>query len=472
MSKNSEGKLNERKIFTRDRKFILLASTLASFVTPFMGSAVNLALPDLARDFKLSSITLGWTVTAYLLATAVFLVPFGKLADLLGRKRIFVAGIIIFSAGTFLSGLAFSGVSLIVFRVIQGLGGAMIFSTSIALLVSHFPLENRGQVLGINTAATYTGLSLGPVVGGFLVQYFGWRSIFFFSLIPGLLALYMVIRAFKQVATQGEGDLSGFDFKGSLLYGLALISFMLGFSRVSEAYGQVMTAAGIVLLIVFFLFENRQARPVLETSLFRKNRAFAFSNLAALINYSSTHAVGYMMSLYLQYIHGLPPRIAGLILVAQPVVQAVFSPAAGRASDRVEPRILASAGMGLTVAGLVALSFLGAATPLVWIVLGLVFLGAGFGLFSSPNTNAVMSSVDNKNYGVASATLATMRIIGQMFSLGLTMMIISLVMGNVRISPEHYPLFLKSLRLTLIVFAALNFLGIFASLARKNRDTL
>lgn len=210
-----------------------------------------------------------------------------------------------------------------------------------------------------------------------------------------------------------------------------------------------------------------------ETGLFRKNRVFAFSSLAALINYSSTFAVGYLLSLYLQYIYGFPPRTAGLILIAQPVVQAICSPITGKASDRIEPRLLASAGMGLTVMGLAALSFINPHTQLTLIVLGLVFLGTGFGLFSSPNTNAVMGSVDSKNYGVASATLATMRIVGQMFSLGVTMMIISVVMGNVRIMPENYPLFMKSLRLSFMVFAGLNFLGIFASLARgKTGDAL
>ncbi|MBC7349004.1 MAG: MFS transporter [Candidatus Aminicenantes bacterium] len=456
----------------RQQKFILLASTLASFLTPFMGSATNLALPAVARAFELSAVTLGWTVTAYLLTTAIFLVPVGRLADTVGRRKIFVTGISVFLAGTLFSGLAFSGGSLIVFRLIQGVGGAMIFATSIALLTSHFPPGNRGRVLGINTAATYTGLSLGPVLGGLLVHYFGWRSIFFFSLVPGLLALYLVTRAYRPVPSPQEKSLAGFDVKGSAIYGLGLVCFMLGFSRWPAAYGFGLAGAGIALLVLFVFFEGRQPQPVLDTALFRKNRTFAFSNLAALINYSSTFAVSYLLSLYLQYIHGFSPRTAGLVLVAQPAVQALCSPAAGRASDRVEPRILASAGMGLTVVGLVALSFLNLETPLLWVVLGLVFLGTGFGLFSSPNTNAIMGSVEPKNYGVASATLATMRMVGQMFSLGLTMMIISVVMGNVRIVPGNYPLFVKSLRLTLTVFAGLNFLGIFASLARKNRDTL
>jgi len=457
---------------TAERKFILLASTLTSFLTPFMGSSINVALPDIARTFKLSAVTLGWTVTAYLLTTAVFLVPAGKLADLIGRRKIFITGILTFLTGTLLSGLAFSGASLIVFRLIQGLGGAMIFSTGLALLTSYFPSENRGQVLGISTAATYTGLSLGPVVGGFLVQQFGWRSVFLVALVPGIAAFFFVSRAYKDDTRKSPGATSGFDLIGSAIYGTDLVCFMLGFSKLPEAFGFILVAAGLTFLLLFFFFESHQVNPVFEIGLFRKNRVFAFSSLAALINYSSTFAAGYLLSLYLQYLHGLSARKAGLILVTQPLIQAIASPVTGKASDRIEPGILASTGMGITVVGLVILSFISPQTQLSWIVIGLVFLGIGFGLFSTPNTNAIMGSVDSINYGVASATLATMRIVGQMLSLGLTMMIISVVMGNVRIVPENYPLFLKSLRLSFAVFAGLNFLGIFASLARKKKGTL
>ncbi|MGB9837106.1 MAG: MFS transporter [Candidatus Saccharicenans sp.] len=456
----------------RTRKFILIASTLASFLTPFTGAALNLALPAVAREFNLSSITLGWTVTAYLLTTAVFLLPVGRLADLLGRKKIFIAGLITFILGSLLSGLSFSGISLIVFRLVQGLGGAMIFATSVALLTSAFPAEKRGQVLGINTAAVYTGLSLGPVAGGFLVQQFGWRSVFFTALIVGLAALVLVSRAFEDDDRAGNGGREKFDWAGTLLYGSGLVSFMVGFSRLPASYAFCLAAAGAVLLVIFFFFESKRPAPVFNTSLFRHNRVFAFSNLAALINYSSTSAVAYLLSLYLQYIHGLSPRTAGLVLIAQPVFQALISPVSGKASDRIDPRLLASGGMEITVVGLLSLVFIRADTGLTWIILALIFLGVGFGLFSSPNTNSIMGSVSPRHYGVASATLATMRMVGQMFSLGLTMMIMSVVMGNVKITPENFPLFLQSLRLTFVVFAFLNFLGIFASLARgKKGDT-
>ncbi|MGB9893533.1 MAG: MFS transporter [Candidatus Saccharicenans sp.] len=456
----------------RTRKFILIASTLASFLTPFIGAALNLALPDIAKAFNLSSITLGWTVTSYLLTTAVFLLPMGKLADLIGRKRIFIIGLVTFLLGSLLSGLSFSGLSLIAFRLVQGLGGAMIFATSVALLTSAFPPEKRGYVLGLNTAAVYTGLSLGPVAGGFLVQQLGWRSIFWVTMVIGLLALVLVSRAFEDDAQPRPQAREKFDWLGTALYASGLVSFMLGFSRLPAPYAICLSVTGAILLVVFFFLESQRPTPVFNTSLFRHNRAFAFSNLAALINYSSTSAVAYLLSLYLQYIHHLTPRTAGLVLIAQPVCQALVSPVSGKASDRIDPRLLASGGMELTVVGLLALVFIWPETELTWIVLALIFLGVGFGLFSSPNTNSVISSVGPGDYGIASATLATMRMVGQMLSLGVTMMMMSIIMGNVKITPKNFPLFMRSLRLTFIVFAFLNFLGIFASLARgKKQDT-
>ena len=208
------------------------------------------------------------------------------------------------------------------------------------------------------------------------------------------------------------------------------------------------------------------ASPILDITLFANNQVFAFSNLAAFINYSATFAVGFLLSLYLQYIRGLTPGAAGLVLVAMPVVQAVFSPLTGRLSDRIEPRLLASSGMALTAAGLLLLIFIGTDTALWYIIACLVMLGAGFALFSSPNVNAVMSSVDRKSLGVASATLATMRLTGQMFSLGIAMLLISLFMGRVQVTPDVYPQYILSLQTALAIFTALCIGGIFASMAR------
>jgi MFS family permease len=219
-------------------------------------------------------------------------------------------------------------------------------------------------------------------------------------------------------------------------------------------------------MIAFVRWETKVEYPVLNISLFGNNRVFAFSNLAALINYSATSAISFLLSLYLQYTKGLTPQDAGLILVSQPVVMAIFSPLAGRLSDKIEPRIVASAGMTLTVVGLLLFTFLNSTTDLAFIIFSLVLLGFGFALFSSPNTNAVMSSVEKRFYGVASATLGTMRLTGQMLSMGIAMLVFALYLGRAQITPEKYPAFLTSTKTAFIIFAVLCFGGIFASLSR------
>ncbi|MBA7710354.1 Riboflavin transporter RibZ [subsurface metagenome] len=223
---------------------------------------------------------------------------------------------------------------------------------------------------------------------------------------------------------------------------------------------------GILGILIFIRWEMKVKSPVLNIELFKNNPVFTFSNLAALISYSATFAVAFLLSLYLQYTKGLNPQNAGLILLSMPAMQAIFSPLAGRLSDRIEPRIIASVGMGLTTIGLVLLIFLDQNTAIEFILVSLIILGFGFALFSSPNTNAVMSSVDKRFYGVASATLATMRQIGMMLSMGIAMLLFALFIGRVEITPEYYPAFVSSLKIAFVIFAILCFGGIFASLAR------
>lgn len=340
----------------------------------------------------------------------------------------------------------------------------MVFSTAVAILISVFPPEDRGRVLGINVAAVYAGLSVGPFVGGLLTQYLGWRSIFWVNVPLGLLVIALVFWKLKGEWAEAKGE--KFDIVGSIIYSLMLIAIMYGFTLLPELSGVGLILAGALGIVAFVKWETRVKSPVLDIRLFKNNTVFALSNLAALINYSATFAVSFLLSLYLQYIKGFSPQNAGLVLVAAPVIQAIFSPLAGRLSDKIEPRIVASAGMGFTVVGLIFFIFLDQTTSLWFIIAGLIILGFGFALFSSPNTNAVMSSVEKRFYGVASATLSTMRQIGMTFSMGMVMMILAIYLGRVQITPEYYAPFLSSLNMTFIIFAVLCFGGIFASLAR------
>ena len=446
------------------RRAALLVTTVGAFLTPFMGSSIAIGLPTIGDELHMDAILLGWVSTTYLLAAVMFLVPIGRIADIYGRKKIFTYGMLTYTIASLLSATSTSAAMLISFRVLQGIGGAMIFSTSVAILISVFPPKDRGRVLGINVAAVYTGLSLGPFAGGLLTQHLGWRAIFWANVPLGLLVIALIFWKLKGEWAEARGE--KFDVIGSVIYSLMLLAIMYGFTTLPDTIGVVLILAGAAGFVAFVRWEMKVKSPVLDIGLFRNNTVFALSNVAALINYSATFAVGFLLSLYLQYVKGLSPQNAGLVLVAAPVVQAIFSPFAGRLSDRIEPRIVASAGMGLTVIGLIFFSFLGETTSLWFIIAGLMILGLGFALFSSPNTNAVMSSVDRKCYGVASATLSTMRQIGMTFNMGLVMLLFGIYIGHVQITPEYYPAFIKSVNVAFIISAMLCFGGIFASLAR------
>jgi EmrB/QacA subfamily drug resistance transporter len=457
---------SDTPVTATEKRIILLIAVLAGFLTPFDGSAVNIALPNIGAEFHMDAVALSWVATAYLLSSAVFLVPFGKIADIRGRKKIFLYGISVFTLASLVMTMVRSSDMLLVVRVIQGIGSSMIFGTAVAILTSTFRAGERGRALGIYITAVYLGLSLGPFLGGVLTEHFGWRSIFFINVPLGIATAVLVVWKLKGEWADCRGE--PFDVTGSIIYGVGLVSIMCGFSVLPAVTGIFLIVAGTLGMLVFIRYEQHQAFPVLNMRLFSESRVFAFSNLASLINYSATYAVAFLLSLDFQYIYGFSPEYAGVILIAAPLMQAVVSPFAGRLSDRTDPGIIASAGMGLTALGLLMLVFLGQDTPLWYIISALLVLGFGFGLFSSPNTNAIMSAVEKRYYGVASGMVSTMRTLGQLLSMGIAMMIFAIIIGRVEITPEYYPLFIESLHYAFILFTILCVIGIFASLVRTN----
>ncbi len=445
----------------------MIVTSFAAFLTPFLGSAINLALPAIAKDFNTTAIELGWIASSFILSCVIFLLPFGRLADIVGRKKIFTYGISLFTLSTFLIIFSWNIESLIIFRIFQGISAAMIFGTSLAILTSVFGPGERGRAMGINITAVYTGLSGGPVIGGLLTQHFGWRSVFGFLVPIGLVSIYLIIKKMKSEWIEAKGE--EFDWKGSVIYGISMASAMYGFSRLPTSAGWIFLGSGIALGFIFLLFEKKIDNPVFDIRLILRNRVFAFSGLAALIHYSATSATGFFISLYLQYLKGLDARSAGFIMISQPVMMALLSPIAGKLSDKYNPGIIASAGMGLTASGLIMLCFVTTTTPLYMITGLLIVMGIGFGLFSSPNSNAIMSSVEKKHLGVASGVVGTMRMAGQMLSMGIAMMLLAVYLGQVAITPATYPGLISGMRTGFIIFSLLCILGIFASLARNNK---
>jgi EmrB/QacA subfamily drug resistance transporter len=446
------------------RRLILLLIIITSFINPFLGAAINIALPTISEEFSMGAVGMSWVAMAFLLSSAVFLVPLGKLADINGRKRVFFIGNIIVTATSILCALSHSGGMLISLRAIQGIGSAMVFGTGVAIITSVYPPKERGKAIGITVTAVYVGLSLAPFLGGMLTQYLGWRSIFYATVPFGLLVLWITVKYIKEEWADAKGE--KFDLPGSIVYVLSMSAFMFGFSRLPEISAIILVAVGLVGLIGFTLLEMRLKFPVFNMVLFSSNRLFAFSNLAALINYATTFAITFLLSLYLQYILGMSPRDAGMILITQPIMMAIVASISGKLSDTHDPRILASTGMGIIVGGLIMLTFLTEHSSITYLVVILAVVGFGFGMFSSPNTNAIMGSVHKKYLGIASATVGTMRLTGQMMSMGIATLILQLFLGNRPISAQYSAEFMTSMRTTFVVFVILCIVGVFASLAR------
>jgi MFS family permease len=442
----------------------LLAAVLSSFLGPFIASSITVALPAIGSDLSMDAISLGWIATAYLLSAAAFLVPVGRASDIYGRKKTFIWGMVLSIISSAFAAFSTSGTWLIIWRVLQGMGSSMIFGTGITIVASVYPANERGRALGITLTSVYIGLSAGPFIGGILTAAFGWRSLFVINVLIGIIVVMVTLWKIKEEWAEARGEM--FDITGSVLYTGAFSAAMYGLTALPSRSGFSFLASGCAGLFIFCLWELKCAHPVLEMRLFLNNRAFFFSNLATLINYSATFAVTFLISLYLQYAKGLSPQAAGLILVCQPSMQAVLSSYAGRLSDRIEPRIVSSFGMAALTIGLIIFGFIDRGMPLPLIIFNLLFLGCGFAVFVSPNTNAIMSSVDKKFYGVAAGTMATMRVIGQTLSMGIVMFIFTLFIGKVQITPQYYGQFLSGVRVAFFIFAFLSFLGIFASLAR------
>ena len=448
----------------RLKRSALIVCTAGAFLTPYMGSSLNVALPFIGRDLGAGAILLSWVTSSFMLAAAVFLLPAGRFADIHGRKRVFMYGIILYTFASFLASLAWSAPALIAIRVIQGSGGAMMFGANVAILTAVFPPGERGRVLGINVASVYLGNSVGPFVGGLLTQHAGWRSIFMVNVPIGLFLFWLLSKRLPGEWAGAKGE--RFDYAGSGVFGLSMIALMLGFTYLPAGRGAILSLAGVLGFSAFLALEWRTEHPVLNVRVLSVNRVFMFSSLAALANYCATAGTVFLLSLYLQYVKGLPPSRAGMVLLIQPLVQTGVAPFAGRLSDRIEPRVVSSIGMLSTAAGLLMLATLGETTPIPFIAASLVLLGVGFGTFSSPNTNAVMSSVDRSLYGVASATLGTMRLTGQILSMGIVTVLLAVHVGHAVITAALHPRFLACARSSFMAFALLCLLGVFASLAR------
>ncbi len=451
------------------RYSVLTVVCLSAALIPFTGSSINLALPYIADDLSMNAVAIGWIVTAFLLASAIFQIPLGRVGDMIGRKKILAAGVLLFSIASVACAYAPSGPMLIASRFVQGIAGAGIFGVNMAIITSIFPANERGKALGINTAVVYFSIASGPFFGGMLTHYFGWRSIFLVTTGLSLAAFFGILYFLKRDRPEAKGE--KFDWWGMIVYAVGLSAVIGGCSDLPSVPGFLLIAAGIIMFVFFTNYEKRQTTPMFNMNMFLSNRLFRMSSFAALINYAATFAIGFMLSLYLRYIKGFDAQQAGLILVVQPIMQTIVSPLAGNLSDRVDAGKIATFGMGIIVLCLAAMVFfLTPDTSIFLLIAVLVILGTGFALFSSPNVNVIMGSVEKRYLGMASATTGTMRLTGQSFSMGITMMMTSLFVGETQMTPDVYPLFMKCVHYTFAIFAVLCMLGVYTSSIRSNRN--
>ena len=441
------------------------------FLTPFMFSAIGVALPAIGEEFSSRAAQLSLIEMVYTLGVALLLIPIGRYADIYGRKKIFFSGTIVITLATLALALAPNVNLLIMFRFIQGIGAAMITSTSFAILNSVCPPAERGKAMGIVVSCVYLGISAGPTLAGLMIDYLGWRWIFF-SAVP----VEITILIFAITRLKGEwADCAGepFDWMGSLLYMSSLFCLIIG---VLEGH-QLVTARwlgafGLLLMVLFLYYESTINHPILPLKKIVSNRVFALSNIATWLNYAASFGIVFFFSIYLQVIRGVSPKVTGFILIIQPLLQAVCAPVAGRMADKYSPAPIATFGMAMGTLGLTDCTFISATSSYFHILSIFVIIGIGFGFFSTPNSTAIMTSIEKRDYGMASSMIATMRTFGMLSAMTLITILLSLNLGEQSISEETGTGFIATMHSAMIIFTLLSIIGILCSLARTTKNNL
>ncbi len=449
----------------------LLVVCVAHFLMPFMMSAVGVALPAVGREFAASAVQLSLVEMTYVLSASIFLLAMGRMGDIVGRRRIFRYGLAVFTVAGGLISQAWAIDVVIVLRFFQGMGGAMVMATTMALVVAAFPAQERGKALGIAVASVYAGISCGPFVGGIMVSVLGWRSIFYLCVPLGLVAFWVASTKLSGDITESAGE--PFDWRGWLIYVAAIVSLVAGATQLhSGSWAWWLLLLGVGGIVLFLSFEARQPYPLLNVDLLLHNRVFALSNVAALLNYAGTFGLTFFLSLYLQNVRGFTPHVAGAILIIQPIFQTIFSPACGRLADRYPPAKVATSGMVLCALGIGGAATITAATSMTVIFVLLIILGFGFALFSTANTSAIMGSVAPRYLGVASGFAASMRTLGMMTSMTIITVTFSIFMQNQPINSATQQSFLHSMQLALLILGGLCVVAVISSFGRYEKKIM
>lgn len=446
-------------------KLALIVCLVGSFLAPFTSSSLNLCITDISTEFACGSVAATWVVNAYTLFMAATALPFGHVADTLGRRKIIIAGSALFAACSLASAASPSVYFLIAMRAGMAVASGMYLSAHVPLMLSYFPAEHRGQMLGISVTSTYVGLSLGPVLGGAICSTLGWRWVFVVSTGVAVLlaACALAVEADRPLLARDK------DTSGNVLFVVSVLLLMFGLTEAESLplAAPVAMVVGALLLVAFVRHESRAEHPIMQVGLFRGNRIYALSNLAVLLTFGATFAVGYIVAIYLENVIGMAAGTAGLFMLAQPVMQALVSPTSGRLSDIHSPAAIASAGIAVILAGLVVLDVAAAHQSLYAIVAGMTCIGVGNALFSAPNNNLILSCAGEAHMAEANATINTMRGVGQSASAAVAALMLGAIAGNIPFAQMTASSLTSAMQAVLIVCAVLGAAALACSASRR-----
>lgn len=430
-------------------KFALIIVCLGSIIGPLGMASVNIAIPDMAADLQANAKMVSWLPTLFILSSVMFMLPAGKLADNFGRKRIYTYGLALNAFSSFMCGLGDSIEWVLFWRFVQGAASSMIFATGIAIISSVTPSHKRGAALGLASACIYIGLTVAPAVGGWFTELWGWRAVFLFQ-VPIVIALLILIK----MRLEGEwknDDKTKFDWWGTGIFAVFSSSLVYGLSILPRVLGIVMLVLAALSLGLFVLHQSRSRKPLIRIQMFRDSRVFSMSLSTSLLMYASNFPLVFLMSLYLQYVKGFSPSHAGQVILLQALSMAILAPISGKLADKFQARLVATLGCVVVGVGLAVLSMINTETSILYIATSLLLIGIGFGLFSTPNNNAIMGAVKPDEVGVASASLNLSRTIGNLFGMSLVNLMVHFYIGDAQFSVEQNPALIQTFDMALLM---------------------
>lgn len=470
---------------SRDRyyKWLVLTNVcLGQFMAALDSRALNIALPTISTDFRVNLQVIQWAVQVYQITLIGLVLSIGRLGDILGRKRIYGSGFVLFTFASMLCGFSSHFLPLVLFRILQATGAAMLAANGRAIATTVFPNEERGKALGFTSMAFHLGFITGPSLGGLIIEALGWRWIFFINIPVGILGTLMALRVLQEPKISASH--TKLDPLGALLLLGGLVSFLLALNGSHKAGSPAISFPLLLLsgavIGLFLLTEMRVQKPILDLTLFRI-RLFIAGNVSLLLIAMAHASIGFLMPFYLQGVLRFSPSKVGIITIANSVMIVLFAPVAGWLSDRLGSRLLCTMGAAMIAAAQAAIGTLSSqATPLR-IVLPLGLAGTGWALFNSPNNSAIFGSVPREKLGVASGMTVTMSNVGHVLGVAVSSFLFSLWMSSHGVSLEqgstyqdwaaNTGLFTQAFNLSCLAGALSTCVAIFASAVRGSPAT-